>query len=177
MNEVHWNQARGMKPRMKQKLFLADAMLGKLVRWLRLLGIKVFYVKELGIVEDDEIIKKILQTKSVFLTRDEKLAKKAGGYAPTLLIKSNYLREQLKEFFKAFKMRLPKNVSLAICPLCGGKLKRVKKASVRGEVFPRVYARARAFWRCNNKKCRQLYWKGTHVTEIQRVLKTISVTR
>ena len=162
-----------MKGRRFPKLFLADAMLGKLVRWLRLLGIKVLYVKELGIIEDDEIIKKVLQTKAVFITRDEKLAEKTSGYAPTLFIKSNYLREQLREFFKAFKTRLPKNASLSICPLCGGKLKRVRKESVRGEVFPRVYERARAFWRCENKKCKQLYWKGTHVTEIRRLLKTI----
>jgi len=162
-----------MKGRRFPKLFLADAMLGKLVRWLRLLGIKVLYAKELGIIEDDEIIKKVLQTKAVFITRDEKLAEKTSGYAPTLFIKSNYLREQLREFFKAFKTRLPKNTSLSICPLCGGKLKRVRKESVRGEVFPRVYERARAFWRCENKKCKQLYWKGTHVTEIRRLLKTI----
>ncbi|NYZ78197.1 hypothetical protein H0N96_02225 [Candidatus Micrarchaeota archaeon] len=160
---------RGRTP----KLFLADAMLGKLTRWLRLLGIKTLYTKELGVVEDDAIIRKVLQMKAVFLTRDEKLAEKASGYAPTLLIKSNYLREQLKEFFKAFKIRLPKDASLAICPLCGGALKRVKKEKVRGEVFPRVYARARTFWRCSNKKCRQLYWKGTHVAKIRRLLKAI----
>lgn len=160
---------RGRKP----KLFLADAMLGKLTRWLRLLGVKVLYAKELGVVEDDDIIKKVLEKKAVFLTRDEKLAEKTSGYAPTLLIKSNYLREQLAEFFKAFKMRLPKDVSLAICPLCGGTLRRERKETVRGEVFPRVYARANAFWRCSNKKCRQLYWKGTHVAEIRRLLKAI----
>jgi uncharacterized protein with PIN domain len=67
-----------------------------------------------------------------------------------------------------------------LCPQCGSPLKKIAKKKVKALVWPRVYARHDAFWVCGNKKCRQIYWKGTHVREIRRVLKeirSVSVTR
>lgn len=155
-------------------LFLCDLMLGKLVRWLRLIGVKTIYAKELPSSEDDELIKTAMKRKAVFLTRDEKLYEKARGYVPALLIKSNDFDEQLREVVRAFRIRIPKReIPQTLCPVCGSELKRVTKKSVKGAVWPRVYARNGLFWRCENPRCAQIYWKGTHVTEIKRILKEL----
>ena len=78
--------------------FLADLMLKKLARWLRVLGVSTLYAGDFRIREDDELIKLALKKKAVLLTRDEKLFNKARDYTQVLLIKSIYLSKQLKQF-------------------------------------------------------------------------------
>jgi uncharacterized protein with PIN domain len=153
-------------------LFACDVMLGKLTRWLRCLGVKTIYSN--ARVEDDDLIKECLEQKAVLLTRDEALYNKARGYVPSLLIKSNDCIEQLREVKKAFKIRVSKtSIPQTLCPLCGSELKRVSKKSVRERVWPRVFKRNKLFWECQNKECKQIYWRGTHVKEIKKVLGTL----
>ena len=59
---------------MKGKLFIADEMLVKLARWLRIIGINVENVSE---VEEDEILKLVKAKNAVLLTSDKILHKKA----------------------------------------------------------------------------------------------------
>lgn len=154
-------------------LFVADAMLGRLTRWLRLVGLKVVYVTEEGVTEDDEVIKLASRKNAILLTRDEELARKARDYCRTRLIRSNDLRSQFREIAAAFAIKIPTHETQSLCPKCGSRLKRAQKKSVKAFVWPRVYARHNAFWRCANEQCSQIYWKGTHVREIRRVLKEI----
>ena len=154
-------------------LFVADAMLGKLSRWLRLVGLRVIYAPEELAIEDDDVIKLAARRKAVLLTRDEELAEKAKNYCRTFLVRSNDLRSQFREVAAAFKIKIPKRETQALCPKCGSRLERVPKKSVKTLVWPRVYARHNAFWRCGNARCAQIYWKGTHVREIRRVLNEI----
>lgn len=158
-------------------LFVADAMLGKLARWLRLVGVKVAYAPDERAVEDDDVVKLAARRNAVLLTRDEALAQKAENYCRTLLVKPNDLRSQFREVAAAYKIRIPERETQALCPKCGSRLKKVSKKSVRGLVWPRVYARHNVFWQCANPKCKQVYWKGTHVREIRRVLKEIRAIR
>jgi len=153
------------------RVFVADVMLGRLAGWLRLLGFKTVYAGDFT-EDDDETIKLALQRKATLLTRDKKLFAKARDYVPCVLVRSNDYATQLKEFAHAFKMRLPKDVPQTLCPKCGGALKNVPKQSVKGEVFPRVFSRNKAFWRCVD--CGQLYWRGTHVKEIKKLLRSIA---
>ncbi|MFH0973554.1 MAG: Mut7-C RNAse domain-containing protein [Candidatus Micrarchaeota archaeon] len=154
-------------------LFVADAMLGKLSRWLRLVGLRVVYAPEELAVEDDEVIKLSVKRNAVLLTRDEALYAKARSYCRALLIRANDLRSQFREVAAAFKIKIPKRETQSLCPKCGSRLKKVSKKSVKPLVWPRVYARHNAFWRCGNARCAQIYWKGTHVREIRRVLNEI----
>ena len=57
-------------------LFVADAMLGKLTRWLRLVGLRVVYAPDAGAIEDDDVIKLAAKNNAILLTRDEELAAK-----------------------------------------------------------------------------------------------------
>ncbi|MEM0475727.1 MAG: Mut7-C RNAse domain-containing protein [Candidatus Norongarragalinales archaeon] len=157
--------------------FVADAMLGKLCRWLRLVGVRVAYAPEEKIRDDDELIKFAANKNAVLLTRDEELAKKARDYCRVFLIKPNDLRSQFREAARTLEIKIPKRETQALCPKCGSRLKRVAKKTVKALVWPRVYTRHKAFWRCANERCAQIYWKGTHVREIRRVLKEIRSSR
>jgi uncharacterized protein with PIN domain len=56
--------------------FLADGMLGKLARWLRILGHDVIYLVEF---EDSELLKLAKKEESVLLTKDLELYKRTIG--------------------------------------------------------------------------------------------------
>ena len=139
-------------------------MLGKLARWLRLLGQRVFFVER----EDDEVLKKAIQERAVLLTRDEGLAAKAEDYAKVILFKTNDSFAQLRLLMKKFKLKARNSPSFTLCPHCGGKIARVAKEKVRGKIFPRVYRTQKSFWACT--ECNQAYWKGSHWERITEKL-------
>lgn len=139
-------------------------------RWLRLLGFKTHYA---GVCAgDDEVIKSAISKRAVLLTRDEELARKARDYCPCLLVHSNDLHSQLKEVMLGLNLELPKTAPNDYCPECGGNLKRVPKSRVKERVWPRVYSRNEEFKECN--ACGKLYWPGSHLREMNRVLKGLS---
>lgn len=145
------------------KKFLADSMLGKLCRWLRIFGFDCEYAGEGA--DDDAVLRKAIKSGRILLTRDEELARRAGDYCKSFLVKSNNLENQFAEVAKRFKLRIKPLARRTICPACGGEMKRVAKAGVRDRVFPRVFERHREFWECGD--CGKIYWKGTHWREIK----------
>ena len=157
---------------MRKPVFVADAMLGKLVRWLRLLGANVFFSET---EDDDKLIKKAIKHNAVLLTRDEALALKAGNYAKVVLLKTNDSFEQLRIVMQKFHLAAKNAPSFALCPKCGGKIKRIAKAKVEGKVFPRVFREQKLFWAC--AECGQIYWKGSHFKDISTKLKKIKLDR
>lgn len=157
-----------MPNRKRPPAFVADAMLGKLTRWLRLLGAKVFFSESKN---DDDAIKQAVKEKAVLLTRNEALAAKAGDYAKTVLFKTNDSFEQLRIVMRKFGLKANGAQSFALCPKCGGKIKRIVKAKVESRVFPRVFKQQRLFWACG--KCKQIYWKGSHFKKITKKLEAI----
>lgn len=150
---------------------LCDVMLGKLARWLRVLGEETIYFND---AEDDELIKKAVKNNAILITRDKRLAQKARDFTKTVLLKSNSIQGQLKETLAALKIRPPKTIPQTLCPLCGSKLKKVAKKTIKAEVWPRVFKRQKAFWRCTG--CRKLYWRGTHMEEIRRTIQRMNPT-
>ncbi|MDI3475896.1 MAG: uncharacterized protein PWQ95_1624 [Thermococcaceae archaeon] len=110
--------------------FIADMMLGRLARWLRLYGYDTLY----GIVEDEEIIRRALEEDRIILTRDSGLAESARGMgAKVFLLSCNSLEgqvEELKTLGVEFKELFPAN---ARCPKCNGLIVRVPKEEVKGK--------------------------------------------
>ncbi len=155
--------------------FVADVMLSRLARWLRLLGVSVSPAES---PEDDLLLKQCLKEKATLLTRDEKLAQRARDYVPCLLFRSNSLEQQMMEFcqatgFPLSGIRLSDVPSLSRCPLCNHALRPAPKSSVKNAVRPRSFARHRLFWRCVH--CKQVYWKGSHEKKIRYALQKMKL--
>lgn len=144
--------------------FIADMMLGRLARWLRLYGYDTLY----GIVDDNEIIKKALKENRVILTRDSGLAERARSEgARVFLFSSNSLEgqvEELKKFGVEFRELFPAN---ARCPKCNGPIEGIPKEYVKGKVPEGVYKRYDEFYVCRN--CGQIYWPGRQWREMLRI--------
>jgi len=138
--------------------FLADSMVGKLARWLRLLGHDVRYERYM---EDDLLVAAAAEEGRVVLTRDRKLVERRACRC-YILLQSENPEDQLVEVVRAFDLSLDKEHWMRRCLECNGRLERADPADVRGEVPPYVYAHHQHFARCAG--CRRVYWRGTHVS-------------
>ena len=148
--------------------FIADMMLGRLARWLRLYGYDTLY----GIEDDEEIIRAALSEGRVILTRDSGLTERARKLgAEAFLLRSNTLKEQVKELKRLgveFKELFPAN---ARCPKCNGPIRPASKEEVKGKVPPKVYERYDEFYICED--CGQIYWPGRQWREMLRIDKKL----
>jgi uncharacterized protein with PIN domain len=151
---------------MAEMRFIGDVMVGKLARWLRVLGFDVAYSNKLT---DDDILRIAAAEDRVVLTRDVAFAARAQRAVRLLFIAHNDWRSQLRQVIDAYGLRDFKTLSR--CIECNSRLQEIRKDQVAGRVPPYVYETQERFSFCPS--CRRIYWRGTHVTAI---LKQISVS-
>ncbi|MDK2897514.1 MAG: uncharacterized protein PWP04_1634 [Candidatus Atribacteria bacterium] len=144
---------------MEQK-FLVDAMLGKLARWLRILGYDTEYVRYL---DDPQIIALARYQKRTLLTKDRKMAQKAPNIA--YLVKSVEWEKQVKEIIQVFHLNA--DYLLSRCPECNQKLIKISPAEAKSLVPLFVAHTFQQFKKC--PQCQQVYWNGTHWQRIAKL--------
>lgn len=145
---------------------IADSMLVKLARWLRLGGIGVYDAPNGG---DEEVIRFVKGKKGVLLTRDEGLALRAKKQGfDVLLVKGEGIEEQLGYVSRMLGLRIKKSPG-NICTICNGELRKISKKAAKGKAPARTWKRYRIFYICS--KCGRLYWKGTHWRRIEEGLR------
>ena len=141
--------------------FVADAMLGKLVTYMRMSGYDVVYAPDEGAVEDDEVARLAEDTGRVLLTRDVELAESTDGF----LLESKKTEEQLRELAEAgFSFELSEPLR---CSVCNGTLTEVDDTEASDDV-PDDVERA---WRCDD--CGKAYWKGSHWDDVRETFESL----
>ena len=157
---------------MKLLKFLTDGMLGKLTRWLRMLGHDVEYSKSL---DDDQLIERAKEEERILLTRDLKLYQRATSLGvDTFFVEGKTEGEKLAELAKRFNLKLEIDVATSYCPKCNTRIEVVSKAEVANQVPKTTYAYYNEFWKC--PKCGQIYWQGAHWKRIEVTLKNARET-
>jgi len=143
--------------------FVADAMVGRLVRWLRISGYDTVYLKE---AEDQEILRFARDEKRILLTRDRGLERRAAAVGVKhIFIAKNDIDAQLKQMMAA-GVEIKGTPVCARCPGCNGKIGGVKKGDVEGKVPPGVFEKVEEFCKCLT--CGKIYWEGGHWEDIKR---------
>jgi uncharacterized protein with PIN domain len=132
--------------------FVVDAMLGRLAKWLRILGQDTVYSPDL---EDQELVRLARAEDRVLLTRDRELARRRG--LRSLLVESDRLEEQLAQLLRDLNLDLD---GPARCARCNALLQAMDRSAAKDRVPPYVYRRHRKFTLC--PKCDRVYWRGTH---------------
>ena len=156
------------KSNRSQPLLLADAMLGRLAKWLRLLGLDTLYA---GRRTDHQIAALARAEERIVLTRDRELMRRRG--IRCLYVDSQVLEEQLVQVLDALDLGSPgARVGDPRCPQCNQALAPVTREEVRAHVPPYVWQTQRVFHRC--AQCDKIYWPGTHWDRIQETIERIS---
>ena len=146
--------------------FLADGMLGKLARWLRMLGHDVVYSVELG---DSELLELAKKEERVLLTKDFELYKRAITKGlDAYYVEGKTESERLAEVAKRYSLQLTIDMDKSHCPVCNTPLKTASKEQLQGELEKNTYTYYDKFWRCPN--CGQIYWQGAHWKQITQTL-------
>lgn len=152
---------------MKKLKFLTDGMLGKLTRWLRMLGQDVEYTDSMA---DKALIQKAKKTNRILLTRDVQLFQRAiARGAEAFLIESTDEAENLASLGKRFKFKLEIDLKISRCPKCNAQIRFVRKDSVIDRIPETTSTCYNEFWECPN--CEQIYWQGAHWKRIEETLR------
>jgi uncharacterized protein with PIN domain len=151
--------------------FLADGMLGKLARWLRMLGHDVEYSTKLS---DSELLEKSKKENRVLLTMDLKLYQRAIAKSiDAFYLESKSESERLAEVSKRCNIKLEIDMDTSHCPLCNTKLNTASKDQLSSELEKNTFTYYDKFWKCPN--CGQVYWQGAHWKQIGSTLKEAQV--
>jgi hypothetical protein len=143
--------------------FFADTMLGRLARWMRIMGYNVSYDRK---IDDNELIKKAVTEKRIVLTRDTLLIKRRALKGRYLFINGDDYIDQVRQVLARFRIDVSK--TLTRCLICNTLLEDISKSEVKTKVPPYVYNTQDSFNICPD--CGRIYWSGTHKDKIQRKL-------
>ena len=141
----------GRSPEPTPKL-LVDAMLGRLAKWLRLLGYDAEYWRD---GSDEALMARAQAEGRLIVTRDTGLAGRRGAHA--LLIRAEDLEGQIAEA-RAALGGTPQPFTR--CGECNGELVSLSHAEARDLTPPYVWHTQQEFRRCD--RCGHVYWKGSH---------------
>lgn len=144
---------------MDEKIFLADAMLGKLARWLRICGFDTFYAD--SSLSDSEILDRAITSGMTLITRDRELARRTED---SFFIKNDASDEQLLEFFRKYPPEPSRFFTR--CTSCNGILEKVSPPYGNMAIPNSVWERGLDIYVCS--ECRKIYWSGTHRKNIEK---------
>ncbi len=141
-------------------------MLGKLTRWLRILGYDTKYIADL---EDKTLVELARLEGRVLLTRDVELCRLATSRRlDHLLVEGESGAERLAALSRVYGITLTLDPNVSRCPKCNTRIKSTKKDLIR-QSLPTATARAfEEFWIC--PACGKIYWQGAHWRKILETL-------
>jgi len=147
--------------------FILDAHLGKLAKYLRMLGFDSLYRNDYG---DEEIIEISLREKRIILTRDKLLLRSrrvTHGYYIRSVEKHNQLRELVQKFdlYSQFK-------SFTRCMTCNAELVSKNREDIKQLIPPDILQCYDEFFFC--PACRKVYWKGSHFKRMESFIRDLT---
>jgi len=145
----------------QSKKLLVDGMLGRLGRWLRILGYDTGF--DAG-ADDWALLRRARAENRLLLTRDHQLAARRAVSA--LLIESEDLAAQVRQVVEVVGPS-PEG-AFTRCPVCNGRLAPLSREAARERVPPHVYRTQEAFRLCT--ACDRVYWRGTHWARMRQML-------
>ncbi len=155
-------------PQPLPRLF-ADAMLGGLARWLRVLDLDVAYDPR---IDDPELVDLAVAEGRTILTRDRKLTERRLA-RNHLLIASGKVEEQVRQVLEAFGVRPDPLRLLHRCLVCNLSMEPIEADQARSRVPPFVARTQNVFRICPG--CERIYWHGTHAARMAGKLEKMGV--
>jgi len=143
-----------------QKKFIVDCMLGKLAKWLKILGFDALFFSR---IEDDELLAHARKERRVLLTKDTGLLQRARN-VETLFVESDEWPDQIRQVLAHFGLREEVRPHTR-CLDCNVALKNLPKKNAKNLVSAFVFERADSFALC--PQCGRVFWRGTHFEDME----------
>ena len=141
--------------------FAAEKTLGKLAKWLRILGFDTIY--DPGIINPAESGRILLtRTKRI---RDEYTTDKL------IFIKSDKPFKQLQEVIKTLGIVHEDIKTFTRCIKCNTEIRTINKNSIRSVVPDYVWENQDSFKTCI--ECKRIYWQGSHTKRSMEIIKKL----
>ena len=160
------SKAPVLEPTGSPPRFVADVMLGRLAKWLRIAGFDVLYSNR---YEDDELVALSQQQGRILLSRDTRLLIRRA-VRRFIYLESDDVRDQIVQVLRSMRAAgLP--ALLSRCLTCNEPLAELDRESVSDRVPPYVFRTQPQFKTC--PRCRRIYWAGTHRQSVLRTLERL----
>jgi uncharacterized protein with PIN domain len=149
--------------------FVADTMLGKLSRWLRILGYDTVYDATMTL---EQLALAAESSESMFLTRRTKLPAKTV-FRNVIFIPHEKFEDQLRFIVERCNLQISGTL-FTRCLTCNTEVIRIPKDRIQGKVPHRTFDGTNEFFICPH--CNNIYWSGAHyrntVNKLDRILNT-----
>ncbi len=139
--------------------FTVDNNVGKLTKWLRMMGYDTSFFNGR---DDSEMVANALKEGRVILTRDTRIIERrvvTTGRLKAVLIKSERPQQQMQQVIEALNLDSQFR-PFAICMECNQPLQERSKEQVKDRVPPYVFRTQSQYMEC--PLCHRIYWRGTH---------------
>ncbi len=146
--------------------FYADAMLGKLARFLRFLGYDTLYRSE-------ESVEKMLETSfennRIVLSKSKDIVNKCNKLSvKSLFITTNDIGYQLKTLKDVLHLEISVPPLNTRCSMCNNELIEKNKQEIIGLIPKGTERHHDRFWQCSS--CGKIYWIGSHWKAIEKII-------
>ena len=142
--------------------FIADCHLGKLAKYLRLMGVDTLFFPH---IEDDRLITIANKENRIILTRDRLLSQRKN--APVLFLEPTNTKTQLKTLIEHYKLKEHTDL-LSRCIVCNTPLQVIDKEKIIDSLPEKVKKHFDFFEYCPT--CDRIYWQGDHYRHMMEFL-------
>ena len=146
--------------------FAAEKPLGKLSKWLRILGFDTIYEPDVAPVQFGEIDNRV----GILLTR-RRNTEKGSDPRRRIFIRSNHVFEQMKEVISVLGLSVKDIEPFSRCIRCNGAIERVDKKQMIDKVPDYVWETQNSFRVCVG--CKRIYWPGSHTRRADGIIKEL----
>jgi len=147
--------------------FVADCMLGRLAKWLKILGFDVLYFSK---AEDRDLVEVARREGRVLLTRDTGLIERTAKRPNRLFVRSDDWEDQIVQVLDEFELwgKVRPNTR---CIECNLPLRPLSRDRAKNLVTPYVCEHASSFAVCSG--CGRVFWQGTHFGDMERKIEAL----
>jgi len=148
---------------LREPRFFADAQLGRLARYLRLLGFDTRYENNIG---DADLVRRAVAERRIVLSRDRDLLMRRE-VTHGCHVREDAPMRQLAQVIERCDL-VGRAQPFTRCMECNAPLRRVDKVQILDRLEPGTRRFYDTFWRCSG--CGRIYWQGTHYQRLKSLV-------
>jgi uncharacterized protein with PIN domain len=146
--------------------FAADRTLGKLAKWLRILGFDTIFESDIS----NKRFYDRLEPERVLLTRTVKIRERFTARR-LVFIKADDVNEQLRQVIDELAIVRRDIRMFSVCLRCNSPIVEVDKQAIYGRVPDYVWETQVEFSKC--RQCERIYWAGSHAERSRAIIEKL----